>query len=648
MHIFSGKESGWRRGAVPLLMAFISLVLCLGSAGSLMAQGDVAAVVSVADGYGDPGSTHNRVSIMMENEVQVAGLNFIINFDPDILAAVEVVATERTSEMSIFDANLTLESGKAILVIADIEGNPIQVGSGAIATFYFDVSSEAALGAYPLGLTEVTLADTLALEIPTDVIDGAFHVTGPSGNAWVVSIMAASSEPETDAVTLDFGVNLNGTDNFDQGLDHIVPPPPPEAVFWAYFAADGIFPMLAKDIRSSQDFDLSWTLQTGGSGGTLTWDPQSLPEDAILEINGEDMGAMGSLAFNAGDSFVITYAYQDQTSPAAVTGLQGLAGDQMATLTWIASVSPDVKGYFIYIDEGASVVQIDAGDVTYYEVMGLTNLQQYTFTVTAYDEMGNESSGESVNVTPNAGSFGIPLIFGSSEHGDSSTIFFGTDPAGTDGFDAHLDYACPPFPPVRPELAVYFPLDHPYFDMLCTDIRNSLDSTVVWTIVTEGSSGEVCWDSQDLPSGTFVLIVPDQNESDGTKDIDMRVQSCATFAQDDTLHIWFYQYDVSVDPGPEDKPIPTDFALMQNYPNPFNPETTIEYHLSRSSVVTLEVFNVLGQHIRTLANGPQAAGAYTVVWNGMDQAGLPMASGVYFCRFQADDFSSTRSMMLLK
>lgn len=640
MHIFSGKESGWRKGAVPLLIVFISLVLGLCLTGSLLAQGE--AVISVADGYGDPGSTHNKVSIMMANEVPVAGLNFIINFDPDILTAVEVVAPERTAGMSIFNANLELEPGKAILVIADIQGNPIPAGSGAIATFYFDVSPEAVLGIYPLGLTEVTLADTLAMEIPTDVIDGAFHVTGPSGNAWTVSIVAAGTGLETDAVTLVFGVDLNGTDAFDQGLDHIIPPPPPYAPFWAYFAAEGIFPMLARDIRSSQDFNISWTLQTGVVGGTLTWDPQSLPADAVLEINGQDMGAMGSLAFKAGNAIIITYAYEDQTAPAPVTGLQGLAGDQMATLTWIASLSTDVKGYIISIDDGTSVVQVDVGDVTYYEVMGLINLKKYTFTVTAYDEVGNQSSGKSVDVTPNVKSFGIQLTFGSSEHDDTVRVFFGTNPAGTDGFDARLDYACPPFPPVRPELSAYFPLDHPYFDMLCTDIRSSMDSTIVWTIVTEGSSGEVCWNSQALPSGTFILVVP------GKTDIDMKSQSCQTFASDDTLHIWFYQYSVSVDPGTEDRPIPTDFALMQNYPNPFNPETTIEYRLAQATVVTLEVFNVLGQHIRTLASGPQAAGVYTIVWDGMDQAGLPMSSGVYFCRLQAGDFSSTRSMMLLK
>jgi serine protease AprX len=92
-----------------------------------------------------------------------------------------------------------------------------------------------------------------------------------------------------------------------------------------------------------------------------------------------------------------------------------------------------------------------------------------------------------------------------------------------------------------------------------------------------------------------------------------------------------------------ENPVPSSFALLQNYPNPFNPKTTIRYHLPRTSVVSLKVYNVLGKEIASLVNERQIFGSYSVPFNA---AGL--ASGVYFYRLQADDFVETKKLMLLK
>ncbi len=89
--------------------------------------------------------------------------------------------------------------------------------------------------------------------------------------------------------------------------------------------------------------------------------------------------------------------------------------------------------------------------------------------------------------------------------------------------------------------------------------------------------------------------------------------------------------------------IPGVFELSQNYPNPFNPATTIEYNLPKAGVVTMKIFNILGQEIRTLVNGYQNIGRYTVRF---DASQLP--SGVYFCRLQADGMSLVKRMLLIK
>jgi hypothetical protein len=95
---------------------------------------------------------------------------------------------------------------------------------------------------------------------------------------------------------------------------------------------------------------------------------------------------------------------------------------------------------------------------------------------------------------------------------------------------------------------------------------------------------------------------------------------------------------------------PREFALHQNFPNPFNPDTTIKYELAESADVTLQIYNVLGQVVRTLVGSEaQNAGRYQIRWNGMDDRGVPVSSGVYFYRISADGkFQNVRKLMLLK
>lgn len=97
-----------------------------------------------------------------------------------------------------------------------------------------------------------------------------------------------------------------------------------------------------------------------------------------------------------------------------------------------------------------------------------------------------------------------------------------------------------------------------------------------------------------------------------------------------------------------DGTLPKKFELYQNYPNPFNPSTTIRYDLPTRSHVRLQIFNLLGQDVTTLVNTTQSAGSYKAEWNGRDQNGQPVASGVYFYRLTIDNKSYSRKMVLLK
>ena len=99
--------------------------------------------------------------------------------------------------------------------------------------------------------------------------------------------------------------------------------------------------------------------------------------------------------------------------------------------------------------------------------------------------------------------------------------------------------------------------------------------------------------------------------------------------------------------------IPEETELLRNYPNPFNPETWIPYQLAESAEVILTIYDMNGQLIRRLAVGHQAAGMYqsrsrAVYWDGCNQLGEPVASGLYFYTLTADDFTETRRMLILK
>ncbi|HNW24669.1 MAG TPA: choice-of-anchor J domain-containing protein, partial [Candidatus Cloacimonas sp.] len=89
-------------------------------------------------------------------------------------------------------------------------------------------------------------------------------------------------------------------------------------------------------------------------------------------------------------------------------------------------------------------------------------------------------------------------------------------------------------------------------------------------------------------------------------------------------------------------------ALNNNYPNPFNPETTISYSVKDREPVTIGIYNIKGQLVKTLLKGIQEPGNHTIVWNGTDENGRSVSSGVYYYKMQAGKYSSTKKMIMMK
>lgn len=121
-----------------------------------------------------------------------------------------------------------------------------------------------------------------------------------------------------------------------------------------------------------------------------------------------------------------------------------------------------------------------------------------------------------------------------------------------------------------------------------------------------------------------------------------------------TQHLWIVHVVVQIT-GIEDGQtgLPDKFTVSQNYPNPFNPSTTIRYTLPQQSHVKVKIFNVLGNEIRGLVNGEQSAGYKNLVWDGLDNHGNAVSSGIYFYKITASTnsnilFQKVKRMLLIK
>ena len=94
--------------------------------------------------------------------------------------------------------------------------------------------------------------------------------------------------------------------------------------------------------------------------------------------------------------------------------------------------------------------------------------------------------------------------------------------------------------------------------------------------------------------------------------------------------------------------LPKDMLLQQNYPNPFNPTTQITYYLSSSKHISLKIYNMQGQEVKNFVNEIQQAGNHSITWDGLDNLGNKVTSGLYFYTINGDGFSITKKMIMVQ
>jgi hypothetical protein len=122
-----------------------------------------------------------------------------------------------------------------------------------------------------------------------------------------------------------------------------------------------------------------------------------------------------------------------------------------------------------------------------------------------------------------------------------------------------------------------------------------------------------------------------------------------TDTRNSDLDIYFDRFENPTATGVSSKPrAPVKDYLSQNYPNPFNPATTIAFGLKEPGVVTLKIYDVAGKLVRVLVDGEREADHYQVVWDGRNNDGVRVASGVYFYRLKVRGFTRTKKLVLMK
>jgi len=194
-----------------------------------------------------------------------------------------------------------------------------------------------------------------------------------------------------------------------------------------------------------------------------------------------------------------------------------------------------------------------------------------------------------------------------------------------------------------------------YFDVKVTNINNDQKTVVIGLIAMATDPN-----TPDLAKGEGAIAYLRFEVTDNTID-QFTIQ--ATEMERPSHRLMLVSHDWSTgqpevvweEPGFEHTvvmagsiPLPRAYALHQNYPNPFNAGTVIRFDLEESSDWTLKVYNLLGQSVRTFGSEGAAVGPVNVTWNGTDDNGRQVASGVYFYRVQAGTFTDTKKMTLLK
>jgi hypothetical protein len=229
--------------------------------------------------------------------------------------------------------------------------------------------------------------------------------------------------------------------------------------------------------------------------------------------------------------------------------------------------------------------------------------------------------------------------------GNQDGAIFGTRTGATNGLDQNIDVLNPPPPPPPNNFDTYFEITHPFFPQLSEDYRSDQEDTLVWKLVimaTAGRSGTIRWNASAFPVGDPARAVLQIKQGE-TILANMLSQDSLNFTGDQILPVLCFSTGKTAVAASPVNTVPESFSV-RSYPNPFATSTTFEISLSRALPVTVRVFNVLGQEIRSFNLRPIAPGQLKIEWNGRDARGNEVPNGIYLLRLAAPGAVVTRKL----
>ena len=232
---------------------------------------------------------------------------------------------------------------------------------------------------------------------------------------------------------------------------------------------------------------------------------------------------------------------------------------------------------------------------------------------------------------------------------------FGVEQGGTDGYDNNLDVVSPPAPQ---SWYTYLYMES-FPNSLQTDIRDNtveernygLGNTWCYVIINAGLEATVLtWDVSSFPQGSHSPGVLELRTGADVLIADMLASTTVSVSGDQDLYIR-YQVPKNSSSSIDGELLPNhngDFYLCQNYPNPFNNDTAIRYYVVKPSNIRLSIFNLLGQKVRILVDEALSPGWYSVKWDGYNDSGTKLISGMYLVRMKANTQVYTKTIHLIQ